>query len=59
MPKNKQPLQLEISRSIFNDAFYPMLVDYSHRWEVYKRQCLSGLGQITFHITETSAEGTE
>ena len=31
-----QPIQLQISKSIFNDAFYPLLFDYTHRWEVYK-----------------------
>lgn len=34
--KNQQPLQLEISKSIFNDAFFPLLFDYTHRWETYK-----------------------
>ena len=36
MPKKQQPIQLEISKDIFNDSFYPYLFDYSHRWEVYK-----------------------
>lgn len=36
MSKSQQPIQLAINKSIFNDAFYPFLFDYSHRWEVYK-----------------------
>ena len=27
---------LNISKEIFNDAFYPFLFDYSHRYEVYR-----------------------
>ena len=33
---NDKPIQLQITKGIFNDKFYPMLFDYSHRWEVYK-----------------------
>ena len=32
----QQPLQLNLNKDIFNSAFYPMLFDYTHRWEVYK-----------------------
>lgn len=28
-------LRLNISRRVFNDAYYPLLFDYSHRYEVY------------------------
>ena len=28
-------INLQLSRSIFNDAYYPLLFDYSHRYEVY------------------------
>ena len=31
-----ESLRLQLSKRIFNDAFYPMLFDYSHRYEVYK-----------------------
>ena len=37
-----QPIQLQLSRDIFNDAFYPLLFDYSHRWEVFKGSAGSG-----------------
>ena len=39
---NNRPIQLQISKSIFNDKFYPLLFDYSHRWEVYKGSAGSG-----------------
>lgn len=39
---NGQPLQLQLSRNIFNEKFYPMLLDYTHRWEVYKGSAGSG-----------------
>lgn len=42
MSKKSQPLQLEINRNIFNDAFYPLLFDYTHRWETYKGSAGSG-----------------
>ena len=37
-----EPLKLQLSKRIFNDAFYPMLFDYSHRYEVYKGSAGSG-----------------
>lgn len=33
---------LNIDREIFNDAFYPYLFDYSHRFEVYRGSAGSG-----------------
>lgn len=39
---DQQPIQLEISRDIFNDSFFPLLFDYTHRWEVYKGSAGSG-----------------
>lgn len=42
MSKSQQPIQLQLSKDIFNDAFYPYLFDYSHRWEVYKGSAGSG-----------------
>ena len=41
MAKDK-PVQLNLSRSIFNDKFFPLVFDYSHRWEVYKGSAGSG-----------------
>ena len=41
MAKDK-PVQLNLSRGIFNDKFFPMVFDYSHRWEVYKGSAGSG-----------------
>lgn len=34
--------KLNIDREIFNDAFYPYLFDYSHRFEVYRGSAGSG-----------------
>lgn len=28
-------IQLNLKKSLFVPKFYPMLLDYSHRWEVY------------------------
>lgn len=28
-------IRLNISRSLFNDAYYPYLFDYNNRYEVY------------------------
>lgn len=28
-------ITLNINKSVFNDAYYPYLMDYSHRYEVY------------------------
>lgn len=35
-------IQLNLSKSIFVPKFYPLLLDYSHRWEVYKGSAGSG-----------------
>ena len=37
-----QPIQLSINRDVFNDAFYPLLFNYTKRWEVYKGSAGSG-----------------
>ena len=37
-----EPLKLQINKRIFNDKFYPLLFDYSHRYEVYKGSAGSG-----------------
>ena len=37
-----EPLKLQLSKRIFNDAFYPMLFDYSHGCKVYKVSAGSG-----------------
>lgn len=42
-------INLKISRNIFNDAFYPLLFDYSHRWECYLGSAGSGK---SYFITE-------
>ena len=42
-------IQLNLNKSIFNDAFYPLLQDYSHRWEVYMGSAGSGK---SYFITE-------
>ena len=42
MSKSQQPIQLQLSKDIFNDAFYPFLFDYIHRCEVYKGSAGSG-----------------
>ena len=39
---NDKPLQIKIDKSVFNEKFYPYLVDYSHRWEVYRGSAGSG-----------------
>lgn len=28
-------ITLNINKSVFNDVYYPYLMDYSHRYEVY------------------------
>ena len=38
----QQPIQLQLSKNIFNEKFYPLLFDYTHRWEVYKGSAGSG-----------------
>ena len=35
-------MNLNISKSCFNESFYPLLFDYSHRWEVYCGSAGSG-----------------
>lgn len=35
-------IKLNIARSLFNDAYFPYLFDYSHRYEVYYRGAGSG-----------------
>lgn len=33
---DKKPIQIQVDKSCFNDKFYPYLLDYSHRFEVYR-----------------------
>ena len=35
-------IRLNISRSLFNDAYFPYLFDYKNRYEVYYRGAGSG-----------------
>ncbi len=35
-------IDLRINKNIFNDTFYPLLEDYSHRWEVFMGSAGSG-----------------
>lgn len=42
-------IRLNLDRSIFNDTFFPLLFDYSHRWEVYNGS--SGSGK-SYHICQ-------
>ena len=35
-------IKLNIARSLFNDAYFPYLFDYSHRYEVYYGRAGSG-----------------
>lgn len=37
-----KPLNLKLKKNVFNPKFYPMLFDYSNRWEVYKGSAGSG-----------------
>lgn len=37
-----EPIQIKLDKSIFNDAFFPHLFDYSKRWEIYKGSAGSG-----------------
>lgn len=41
-------MTLNISRKLFNDAYYPMLMDYSHRYEVYYGGAGSGKSHFVF-----------
>lgn len=42
-------INLNLSKDIFNDAFFPLLTDYSHRWECYMGSAGSGK---SYHIAE-------
>lgn len=42
MKDNNQGTQIKISKDVFNDSFYPLLFDYSHRFEVYRGGSGSG-----------------
>lgn len=42
-------IRLKLSKQLFNEAFYPLLTDYSHRWEVYMGSAGSGK---SYHITQ-------
>lgn len=42
-------INLTLNKSIFNDAFFPLLQDYSHRWETYMGSAGSGK---SYFITE-------
>ena len=35
-------MKLKLSKELFNEAYFPMLFDYSHRWEVYMGSAGSG-----------------
>ncbi len=39
---------LNISRKLFNDAYFPLLLDYSHRYEVYYGGAGSGKSHFVF-----------
>jgi phage terminase large subunit len=43
-----EPIQIKLDKSIFNEAFYPYLFDYSNRWEVYRGSAGSGKS-LTFY----------
>lgn len=42
-------IKLSLTKALFNDAFLPLLQDYSHRWEIYMGSAGSGK---SWHITE-------
>ena len=42
MTKATKTPKINIDRKVFNDAFYPYLFDYSHRYEVYRGSAGSG-----------------
>jgi len=42
-------INLQLSRGIFNESFFSLLTDYSHRWEVYMGSAGSGK---SYHITQ-------
>ena len=35
-------MKLNLHKRLFNDTYYPLLFDYSHRWEVYRGSAGSG-----------------
>ena len=35
-------IELNLSKKLFSPTLYPLLLDYSHRWEVYKGSAGSG-----------------
>lgn len=41
-------INLNLSRKLFNDAYYPLLMDYSHRYEVYYGSAGSGKSHFVF-----------
>ena len=41
-------IELKLSRKLFNDVYYPMLLDYSHRYEVYYGGAGSGKSHFVF-----------
>lgn len=42
-------IKLNLDKGIFNDTFFPLLTDYSHRWEVYMGSAGSGK---SYHICQ-------
>lgn len=42
-------IKLNLDRKLFNDKFYPLLTDYSHRWEIYNGSAGSGK---SYHIAQ-------
>lgn len=42
-------IQLNLPKNAFNEKFYPLLLDYSHRWECYIGSAGSGK---SYFITE-------
>ena len=41
-------IRLNLSRKIFNDAYFPYLFDYSRRYEVYYGRWRAGSGKSVF-----------
>lgn len=39
-------MKLNLHKRLFNDTYYPLLFDYSHRWEVYRGSSGSGKSQF-------------
>ena len=42
-------INLNLTKKLFNPSFYPLLEDYSHRWEVYNGSAGSGK---SYHIAQ-------